>query len=61
MPVWQYAVLGLPCLIWLFAIPFAVFTPMDNYLMETLFSSPPDWTFQLRFAENLDQYSMPSL
>lgn len=61
MPVWQYAVLGLPCLIWLFVIPFAVFAPIDNYLIESLFSWLPDWFFQLRFVENLDQYSMSSL
>ncbi len=61
MPVWQYVVLGLPCLIWLFLIPFVVFPPFDNYLIEKFFSWLPDWFFMARFAENVDQYSPISL
>ena len=62
MPLWQYVALGLPCLIWLFVIPFVVFPPIDNYLIENFFSWLPDWFhFMAKFIENLDQYSPASL
>ena len=62
MPVWQYVALGLPCLIWLFVIPFVVFPPIDNYLIEKFFSWLPDrFFFMAEFTENLDQYSPASL
>jgi len=62
MPVWQYVALGLPCLIWLFVIPFVVFPHIDNYVIEKFFSWLPDWfLFMAKFVENLDQYSPASL
>lgn len=62
MPGWQYVALGLPCLIWLFVIPFVVFPPIDNYLIEKFFSWLPDWFFFMaEFTENLDQYSLSSM
>jgi hypothetical protein len=55
MKVWQYVALGLPCLIWLFVIPFVVFPPVDNYLIEKFFSWVPDrFFFMAQFTENLD-------
>jgi hypothetical protein len=62
MKVWQYVVLGLPCLIWLFLIPFVVFPPIDNYLIERFFSWLPDrFFFMAQFTENMDQYSLSSM
>jgi len=62
MRVWQYVALGLPCLIWLFVIPFVVFPPIDNYLIEKFFSWLPDRIFFMaQFTENLDQYSLSSM
>jgi membrane protease YdiL (CAAX protease family) len=62
MRVWQYVALGLPCLIWLFVIPFVVFPPIDNYLIERFFSWLPDqFFFMAQFTENLDQYSLSSM
>jgi len=49
------------CVIWLFVIPFVVFAPLDDYLIENVFSWLPDWFFQARFMENLGQYSTASL
>lgn len=62
MRVWQYIALGLPCLIWLFVIPFVVFPPIDNYLIERFFPWLPDrFFFMAQFTENLDQYSLSSM
>jgi membrane protease YdiL (CAAX protease family) len=62
MRVWQYVALGLPCLIWLFVIPFVVFPSIDNYLIERFFSWLPDqFFFMAQFTENLDQYSLSSM
>jgi membrane protease YdiL (CAAX protease family) len=62
MPAWQYVALGLPCLVWLFVIPFVVFPPIDNYVIEKFFSWLPNWLFFMtEFTENLGQYSRSSL
>jgi membrane protease YdiL (CAAX protease family) len=61
MPVWQYVVLAAPCVVWLFVITSILFIPLDTYLIESLFSWLPEWFFQMRFMEVLDQYSTPSL
>lgn len=61
MRLWQYVALALPCMIWLFLIPFVVLPAFDNYLIEKFFSWLPDWFFMARFAENVDQYSPASL
>jgi len=37
IPRWQVLVLGLPCLIWLVAVPFVAFTPITDALIEALF------------------------
>jgi hypothetical protein len=43
-------------------IPFVVFPPVDNYLIEKFFSWVPDrFFFMTQFTENLDQYSLTSL
>jgi membrane protease YdiL (CAAX protease family) len=46
----------------LFVIPFVVFPPIDNYLIERFFSWLPDrFFFMAEFTENLDQYSLSSM
>ena len=61
MLVWQYIVLAVVCIIWLFVILNIVFAPLDNYLIESVFSWLPDWFHQGRFMENPDQYSTASM
>jgi membrane protease YdiL (CAAX protease family) len=57
--LWQVLVLGLPCLIWLVVVPFAVFVPISNTLLETVFWWLPDWFHwdPASLAENASQYS----
>ena len=54
---------GLPCLIWLVAVPFVAFTPINNALVETVFSWLPQWFYwdPASLAENAGQYSTASV
>jgi heme/copper-type cytochrome/quinol oxidase subunit 4 len=63
IPLWQYVVLGLPCLIWLVAVSFVVFAPISNALLDTVFGWLPDWFHwdPASLAENANQYSTASV
>ena len=61
MPWWQYIVLGLPLLIWL-GLTFSVLAPpLDEAIVNSLFSWVPDWFFLFGSIDQLAQYSRSAL
>jgi len=61
MPWWQYIALGLPLLIWL-GLTFSVLAPpLDEAIVNSLFSWVPDWFFLFGSIDQLAQYSRSAL
>lgn len=61
MPAWQYIVLALPLLLWVFLLLGIVAPPTDKVIIEKLFFWLPDWFFITSFVDNLDRYSQSAL
>ena len=60
MPWWQYALLGLPLFLWVGVIFTILAPPIDEAIINSLFSWVPDWFF-LFDVDELDQYSQTTL
>jgi membrane protease YdiL (CAAX protease family) len=60
IPVWQYFVIVIPLLIW-GAIAFTQVTPVDNFLIRTLFAWMPAWNFPAAMMPQVLQASKPAL
>jgi uncharacterized protein len=58
--VWQYFLLVPALLFWLI-ICFSLFTPVDNFLIKTVFSWLPAWFIPSNWLMNIDQYSKANL
>jgi membrane protease YdiL (CAAX protease family) len=61
MPAWQYIVLALPLLVWVFLLLGILAPPTDKVIIEKAFFWLPDWFFITSFVDNLDQYSQSAL
>jgi membrane protease YdiL (CAAX protease family) len=61
MPWWQYIVLGLPLLFWLGFIFAVIAPPLDEVIINNLFSWVPDWFFLFGSIDQLTQYSQSAL
>ena len=60
MPWWQYVLLGLPLFLWVGVIFMILAPPIDEVIINSLFSWVPDWFF-LFDVDKLDQYSQTTL
>jgi membrane protease YdiL (CAAX protease family) len=60
LPVWQYLVFVPVLLLWA-AAAFILLTPLDNFLIRTLFSWMPAWTAPAALTANIAQYSRSAL
>ena len=60
MPFWQYILWVPGLLVWLI-ICFSIFTPVDNFLIRTLFSWLPSWFIPSNWLTNIGQYSRTNL
>lgn len=61
LSVWQYAALAIPLFGWSGLMMMLVSPPIDNYLIENVFSWLPDWFFIFDFSENMGQYTQSAL
>ncbi len=61
MPWWQYIVLGLPLLFWMGFIFMIVASPVDEVIIDSLFSWVPDWFFLFGSMDQLAQYPRSAL
>ena len=60
MPWWQYILLGLPLFLWLGVVFMILAPPIDEVIINSLFSWVPDWFF-LFDIDTVDQYSQSAL
>jgi membrane protease YdiL (CAAX protease family) len=60
MPWWQYILLGLPLFLWLGVAFMILAPPIDEVIINSLFSWVPDWFF-LFDMDTVDQYSQGAL
>ena len=61
IPWWQYIALGLPLLLWLGFAFMIVAPPVDQAIIDSLFSWVPDWLFLFGSEDQLAQYSQSAL
>ena len=61
MPWWQYIVFALPLLAWTGLIMTIVAPPVDQVIIDTLFSWVPKWFFLFGSVDDLAQYSQSAL
>jgi uncharacterized protein len=60
IPIWQYFVIVLVLLFW-GGLAFTLVTPIDNFLMDTLFAWMPAWNFPAALLPQVLQASRPAL
>lgn len=60
IPVWQYFVLVLVLFIW-GGLAFTLLTPVDNFLIRSLFAWMPSWNFPAAMMPQVLQASKPAL
>jgi membrane protease YdiL (CAAX protease family) len=60
IPIWQYFVIVLALLIW-GGLAFILLTPVDNFLIRSLFAWMPTWNFPAAMMPQVLQASKPAL